>query len=89
MLKGLLRCLEALVKKRKKANKIYHILKYVTHDDNKIKSFDSIEELGSFIDNFYKEYPNYADFDSPNWIDYAITGITGDIHFFTDGIKVE
>lgn len=76
------------VKKIAKA-KLYNLLVYVEDNSTKIKKFDTAEELGEFVDNFNKEYPDYADSSSDNWTDFAITDIQGEIYFFTDGIKVE
>lgn len=76
-------------KKVSKNAKEYNILVYVEDCSIKIKKFDTAKEMGKFIDKFNKENPDYANPSSDNWIDYCVTGITGDIHFFTDGITVE
>lgn len=74
---------------KKSVNKdVYHILMYVENCSPKMKKFKTTEELGKFVDTFNKKYPDYAAMDSGYWTDFAITGITGDLHFFTDGIKV-
>lgn len=62
---------------------------YVSNCELKMKKFDSFEKMGKFVKSFWKKYPDHLSVDSGYWIDYAITGITGDVHFFTDGLKVE
>lgn len=75
-------------KSSKKSNK-YHLLVYVKDCETKLKKFDSEQEMGKFMDQFCKDHPNFLDLDSDNWLDYCIVGITGDVHFFTDGLSVE
>lgn len=72
-----------------KPAKTYNLLVYVLDSTNKIKRFDSTEKMGKFIDSFLKKYPDYMSNDSGNWIDYAITDVGGEVHFFTDGLEVE
>lgn len=55
----------------------------------RIKKFKTDQEMGEFIDAFYKKYPDYADKYSDNWVDFSVSGVTGDINFFTDGVTVE
>lgn len=74
--------------KKLKKNEVYHVLMYVEDTERKIKKFKTTEELGKFIDTFNKKHPEYASIDSGYWTDFAITGVTGDMHFFTDGIEV-
>ena len=74
---------------KKKKSEVYDLLVYVEDCSQKIKRFDSSEKMGKFIDKFYKKHPDYASNNADNWIDYAITGVTGSVHFFTDGIEVE
>ena len=69
--------------------KPYHLLVYIEDCSTKIKKFASTDDMGKFIDDFYKKYPNYADLGSDNWVDYAVTNVTGEVHFFTDGVGVE
>lgn len=76
-------------KKVSKKGEPYHLLVYVLDSSSKIKRFDSTLEMGKFIDDFYKKYPDYLDTYSDNWIDYTITGITGEVFFFTNGLEVE
>lgn len=74
---------------KKNSNSPYNLLVYVEYASAKIKRFETTEEMGAFVDNFYKEHPDYADYGSDFWIDYAITDVSGDVHFFTDGLAVE
>lgn len=76
-------------KKSKKNNKPYHLLVYVANCVTKIKRFESTDKMGKFIDDFNKEYPDSDAADTGYWVDYAITNVEGDVHFFTDGMKVE
>jgi len=77
------------MKKKSKSNKKYHILTYTLNSTPKMKRFDSTKEMGDFIDKFNKKHPDYAAIESGDWIDFAVTGITGDVHFFCDGIELE
>ena len=70
-------------------SKEYHLLAYVLDSEPKLKRFDSKEQLGAFIDQFLIIYPDYASIDSGCWVDYAITNITGEVHFFTTEMKVD
>jgi len=80
------------VKKAKKTTrkgKKYNLLMYVEDCNPKIKRFDSPKEVGEFICEFNKKHPDYMSPDSDNWIDYCILGVVGEVHFFTDGLKVQ
>ncbi len=74
--------------KKIKNSEAYHILMYMEDSSPKIKKFKTTDELGKFVDKFNKKHPDYASPDSGYWIDLAVTGVTGEIHFFTDGIEV-
>ena len=76
-------------KKTSKTTKPYHLLMYVLNCESKIKKFSTTDEMGKFIDKFNKKYPEALASESGNWTDYAITDISGDVHFFTDSIEVE
>lgn len=76
------------MKKTNKSQK-YNLLVYVLDSSTKIKKFSTTKAMGSFIDKFLKKYPDYTSVESGNWIDYAITDISGEVHFFTDGLEVE
>lgn len=76
-------------KLKKSPKKGYNLLIYVEDSNPRIKQFDTQEALGKFADNFIKEHPEYASADSDCWLDYAITGVTGEVVFFTDGLEVE
>lgn len=67
----------------------YNLLMYVEDSEPKIKRFNSNKEASNFVDRFQKKYPDYMSSDSGNWIDYMVSGVTGDVFFFTDGITVE
>lgn len=75
----------------KKVNKSknYHLLYYVVDSTPKFKKFTTKESMGKFIDKFNKDHPDYLSMDSGDWIDFAITDVQGEIHFFTDGLEVE
>lgn len=66
----------------------YQLLMYVEDSIPKLKKFSTMEEAGKFVDKFQKKYPDYMSTESGHWIDFVVTGVTGDIHFFTDGIEV-
>lgn len=74
--------------KKKKAVAPYHILVYIEKCEQRIKKFKTEKEMGKFIDNYYKLHPEYADKYSDYWVDFAVTNISGDVHFFTDSLKV-
>ena len=76
-------------KKTTKKNKTYNALVYVEDASTKVRTFSTKEAMGKFMDTFLKEHPDYADKYSDDWLDFAITDISGDITFFTDGMKVE
>ncbi len=76
-------------KKASKKNQEYSLLYYVERCSPKLKRFSSPKEMGEFIDAFYKKYTDYTDPYSDNWIEFGITGIKGEVHFFTDGLEVE
>jgi hypothetical protein len=67
----------------------YHLLMYVEDSSPKLKRFKTTDELGRFVDDFNKRYPDYASIDSGYWIDFAVTYVLGDVHFFTDGLEIE
>ena len=62
---------------------------YVEDSEPKLKKFKTTLELGKFIDAFNKDHPEAEASNSGYWTDYCVTNITGDIHFFTDGITLE
>ena len=72
----------------KKAKK-YHLLSYVLNSEPKLKKFTSKLEMGRFIDKFLKDHPDYMATESGDWIDFCISDISGEVHFFTDGLEVE
>lgn len=67
----------------------YCLLVYVLNSMPKIKKFDSKEKVKKFIDKFQKDHPEHMSMDSGDWIDYMVTGVKGEVFFFTDGMKVE
>ena len=67
----------------------YQLLFYCVNSDPKIKRFETTDELGKFIDAFNKKYPESQAQESGSWTDFAVTGIFGDVYFFTDGLQVE
>ena len=83
------------MKKKKKSKKStkkpqeYSLLLYVEENTSKLKKFSSNKEMGIFIDDFYKKHPDYLSPESDSWVDFAVTGIYGEIYHFTDGIEVE
>lgn len=74
---------------KKSKNNTYSLLLYVENNSPKLKKFSTNKELGEFIDDFNRKYPDYMLNESDNWIDFCVTDIKGDIHFFCDGIEVE
>lgn len=77
------------MKKKTEANKPYNLLVYVENCSTKMKKFDSTDKMGKFVEKFQKKYPDHLAIDSGYWIDHCIMGVTGPIHFFTDGIEVK
>ncbi len=77
------------MKKKSQKTKKYNLLMYVADSSPKIKRFDSMEKMGKFVEKFHKKYPEHMCANSGYWIDYVVTGVTGEVHFFTDGIKVQ
>jgi acyl-CoA hydrolase len=75
--------------KKKKVSKPYNLLMYTVDASPKIRKFKTEKAMGEFIDEFYRQHPDHADQYSDNWIDYAVTEVTGEVHFFTDGLKVQ
>jgi hypothetical protein len=75
--------------KKSKRGEEYQLLVYIVKCETRIKKFATEKEMGQFIDGFLKEHPEYQEEYSENWIDFALTGVTGDVHFFTDGVAVE
>lgn len=80
-------------KKTKKSSKKsdtgpYHLLMYVLNSSPKLKRFYAMEEMEIFINKFHKKYPEVEAASSGYWIDFIVTNISGDVHFFTDGISV-
>lgn len=76
------------MKKSKKSDK-YQLLVYVQDASMKIKRFSTKAAMGKFIDDYLKKNPDYADLYSDNWIEFAITDVSGTAFFFTDGLEVE
>ena len=72
-----------------KTTKSYHLLMYVEDSMPKIKKFSTTKAMGTFIDKFLKKYPGYASIESGHWIDYSVTNVSGEVHFFTDSLEVE
>lgn len=72
----------------KKKKDSYNLLFYVVNSTPTMKKFDTMEEMGEFVEKFQKKYPDHMSIDSGHWIDYVISDVRGEIHFFTDGIKV-
>lgn len=62
---------------------------YVVDSSPKMRKFKSLEDMATFVDKFQKKYPDHMAMESGHWIDYVITGVTGEVTFFTDGIKLE
>jgi hypothetical protein len=78
------------VKKLSKAKKeTYHLLFYVLNTEPKVKKFKTTAEMGKFIDDFNKEWPQSECSISGSWTDLAVTEVNGEIHFFTDGVELE
>jgi len=75
--------------KKIEKQELYHLLMYVEDSSPKLKRFDTTKEMGKFMDDFNKLHPDYASIESGYWLDYAITGVNGDVHFFTDGLELE
>lgn len=73
----------------KKTKEAYHLLMYCVDCSPMIKKFSTTEKMSKFIDDFQKQFPDYMSIDSGNWIDYCVLGVTGEVHFFTDGLKVK
>ena len=69
--------------------KPYNTLFYVENSTPILQKFDTMEEMGKFVAKFQKKYPDHMSIDSGNWIDYVISDVRGDVHFFTDGIVVK
>lgn len=76
-------------KKKNKKTKEYNLLMYSLDSAPKIKKFDSVKELSDFIQEFNKDHPDHLSIESGDWIDYCVLGVTGPVHFFTDGLEVE
>lgn len=74
---------------KKKKAEVYHLLMYVVNSNPKIKRFDSVEKMAKFVEAFQKKHPDHLASESGDWIDYCITKVSGDVHFFTDGIEVQ
>jgi hypothetical protein len=65
---------------KKKAKKTkYNLLMYVANSSPKIKRFDDIKDLNSFVAKFDLKYPDATAGETGYWIDYAVTGITGEL----------
>lgn len=71
----------------KKKNKTYQLLVFIEDCSMKMKKFDTKEEMGKFVADFHKKYPGHLAIDSGYWIDYCIFDVSGEIVFFTDGVK--
>jgi len=61
----------------KKSKKPYHLLYYVVGCSPKMKKFNTINGLNTFIKEFKKTYPHQEQGD--NWVDFYVTNITGEI----------
>ena len=70
-------------------NQKYNLLFYVEDASTKVKRFATKEQMGDFIDQFNLKYPDYASIYSDNWIDLAVTDVSGEVVFFTDSMRVE
>ena len=77
------------MKKKSSKTEVYHILMYVLDSTPKLKKFSSMELMHKFVNKFQKKYPDQEAVNSGYWIDFVISGVTGDVTFFTDGISLE
>jgi hypothetical protein len=75
--------------KKKKSKQKYHLLMYIEDSNPKLKKFLSTQEMGKFIDEFGKKYPGQEAADAGFWIDFAITNVGGEVHFFTNDNYLE
>jgi hypothetical protein len=75
--------------KKTEKNNSYNLLMYTEDSSPKIKRFNTLQQAQDFVDKFNKKYPDHMSFDSGSWIDYLVTEVSGNVHFFTDGITVE
>lgn len=76
-------------KSKKNKSSKYNLLMYVEKSSPKIKRFESLEEMGKFVEKFQKKHPDHMSTNADNWVDYAVTDITGEVYFFTDGLEVQ
>ena len=65
------------MKKKTKKTK-YNLLMYVVNCSQKIKRFDDIKDLNKFVAKFDLKYPDAMAAETGYWIDYAVTGVTGE-----------
>ena len=72
-----------------KKQSVHHILKYTENCSPKLKRFESTKEMGKFMDSFNKEHPDSEAEDTGYWLDFAIVGVIGQVHFFTEGLALE
>lgn len=73
---------------KKKTVKPYHLVMYVENSTPFIKKFVSLKKTQEFVDKFEKKYPDEAAMESGYWIDFVITGVTGKLAMYTDGIEI-
>jgi hypothetical protein len=72
----------------KKKQVKHHLLMYVVNSSPAIKKFTSMDKMEKFVKEFQKKYPDEDAINTGSWIDYVVTGVTGEIYFFVDGIEV-
>lgn len=65
--------------KKSTSSKKYHLLAYVENSSSRLKKFNSLKALNKFVHDFNKKYPDHLAVQTGYWIDYCITGITGDV----------
>jgi hypothetical protein len=75
--------------KKSKVSKVskFHLLMYVEGCTPKIKKFISIKALNDFVLEFEAEYGREEFGD--NWIDYAVTDVTGKVLPYSHDVAVE
>jgi hypothetical protein len=66
--------------------KKYHLVHYVEQNSSRLKKFKTLKALKAFVHEFEKEHGRDG---NDNWIDYAVTGITGSTLIYRESLEVE
>lgn len=61
--------------------KKYHLVKYVYNSEPRLRTFKTLKAMNQWVSTYTKKH---VDPENGYWIDFSITGITGEITILDD-----